>query len=145
MRRKTFFRMPKARNWICIRNVPWSSRIASKQDVILWHVVKKRSCSDDDSESEFTKKTLNQLKKKGPVHFGICWECIGLFFGHSELVTSFTTWSSVSPVRCFKIFWSKTSKEGLFYFSTLYLKWDRPELQAGQVTSTYFSKKLKKA
>ena len=35
-------------------------------------VVKKRSCSDDDSESEFKKKTLNQLKKKGPVHFGIC-------------------------------------------------------------------------
>ena len=35
-------------------------------------VIKKHSCSDDDSKPEFTKKTLNQLKKKGPVHFGIC-------------------------------------------------------------------------
>ena len=75
-------------------------RLNKKKSVLV-------SCSNDDSESEPTRKTLDQLKEKVQFILVYVENALGFFrpfrVGNIPL-RGFTTRPSVSPVRCFKTF-----------------------------------------
>ena len=101
-------------------------------------------CSDDGSETEFTKETLNQLKEKSPVRFRYTLRMHWAFFRPFRVgnipLRGFTTRPSVSPVRCFKTFWFSTSNNGPFYFFNVLPEMELPWVASGTSNEHAFLK-----